>query len=550
MLLLGASAITGDTITGEIVTGKATSLPTNVSIEVIGTFPTLVILKPENKTYLKNESFILSFSVSGQQAVWYNLDREANITLASSPFYFNVSEGSHTLYLFANNTDGDITLKNVTFAVNLTIFRVSYNKYNSSYKGNSTDPMNYTYEDLQNLSGFILENINYGKILFNEEINLINISGDTLDLDSYINIFSNRIELNSTALKNFNKSSTLSLYNLDFSNPRILSDGSVCPSSICTQQSYSGGILIFNATHFTIYSAEETPEGSVAASPAGGGGGGGGLAITKKTKNFNLDKEKILIKLKQGETKEEKITIKNTGNYSMKITLSPLEMEQFIKISENEFELGAGELKTISLDFIARENSIPELYMGKLIVKGDEIEKEILIGMEIESKRPLFDVVVEIPKKFLQISPGDDIVANIKLFKAERTGKNDVEIEYSVRDAQNNVIISDKETMAIEAQANFVKTLQVPEDAEGGNYIFYVRIKYDDQIASGSGWFRVKKIDSSALSLILSIALYFIPVVLIILIIIVLFEIRKMRRFMGNYRKIDEYVLIKKKFIK
>src|SRR3989344_2484438 len=178
MLLLGASAITGDTITGEIVTGKATSLPTNVSIEVIGTFPTLVILKPENKTYLKNESFILSFSVSGQQAVWYNLDREANITLASSPFYFNVSEGSHTLYLFANNTDGDITLKNVTFAVNLTIFRVSYNKYNSSYKGNSTDPMNYTYEDLQNLSGFILENINYGKILFNEEINLINISGD------------------------------------------------------------------------------------------------------------------------------------------------------------------------------------------------------------------------------------------------------------------------------------------------------------------------------------------------------------------------------------
>lgn len=539
MLLWVASAITGDTITGEIVTGKATSSPTNVSIEVIGTFPTLAILLPEDKTYLKNESLILSFSVSGQQAVWYNLDRGANTTLVSSPAYFNASEGSHTLYLFANNTDNNITIKNVTFGVNLTIFRVSYNEYNSSYKGNSTELMNYTYEELQNLSGFILENTNYGKILFNQGINLTDTNGNTLNLDSYVNISSNRIEIDGAYLPNLNKSSTLSLYGLSFGNPRILRDGSVCSSSICTQQSYSGDILIFNVTHFTIYSAEETPEGVMPVS-GGGGVGGGGIAIVKKIKKFSLDKEKIKIKLKQGETKEEKIIIKNTGNYSMKITLSLSGVEGFIKMSENEFELSAGELKSISLDIIARENSIPELYTGKLVVKGDGIEKEILIAMEIESKRPLFDVAVGIPEKFLKISPGEDIVANIKLFRAVKTGKNDVEIEYSVRDAGDNLIISDTESMSIEAQANFIKTLRIPEDAKEGDYVFYVRVKYDEQIASGSEWFKVEKAYISVLSSILSTALVFIPIVFIIIVIIILFEMRRVRKSKETGSKINK----------
>ena len=43
-----------------------------------------------------------------------------------------------------------------------------------------------------------------------------------LDDALYTNISSNRIEVNTTALPNFNKSAVIYLYNLSFSDPRIL----------------------------------------------------------------------------------------------------------------------------------------------------------------------------------------------------------------------------------------------------------------------------------------------------------------------------------------
>ncbi|HUW43846.1 MAG TPA: hypothetical protein VMV95_02720, partial [Bacillota bacterium] len=148
-----------------------------------------------------------------------------------------------------------------------------------SNKGESTDFNKSSYEDLQNLSDIVLENTNYGKIQFNEAINVtndLNVSDNKAYLDTYTNISSNHIEVNSTALPNFNKSATLYLYNLSLGNPRILRDSSVCPDNICTEIDYSGGTLIFNVTYFTVYSAEETPSGSVspgdgrASEPTGG----------------------------------------------------------------------------------------------------------------------------------------------------------------------------------------------------------------------------------------------------------------------------------------
>jgi len=91
-----------------------------------------------------------------------------------------------------------------------------------------------------------------------------------LDVDSNINISSNRIEINSTEVPNFNKSTTLWLYNLNFAIPRILKDGVVCPSTICTKESYTGNTLKFNVTSFSVYSAEETPTG-ITEIPSGGG---------------------------------------------------------------------------------------------------------------------------------------------------------------------------------------------------------------------------------------------------------------------------------------
>ncbi len=245
------------------LTAKAISQPTNVSIWIIQGPLALNIISPANGTYLTNISIPLDYHVSNADNVSYNLDNGANISIGlSHPVYFNTSEGTHTIYVYANK-NGAIIAKNVTFNVNLTRLIISYiPEFKGSYRGNSTDFYSYSYEQLQNLSDICLEDIRYGKICFHVPINVIM---DEFPLDNFVpveentNIFYNINGMNITALPNFNKSATIWIYNLTLTNPRILLDGSPCPSSICTYESYIGGTLKFNVTGFSYYSADESP---------------------------------------------------------------------------------------------------------------------------------------------------------------------------------------------------------------------------------------------------------------------------------------------------
>ncbi len=481
--------IIGKAITGETVTGEATK-PLGMNITVSVFLPILSILSPQNKTYLTNQSLLFSFIKTGEQAAWYNLDNSANITVTSS-LYFNTSEGSHTIYLYANNSEGATASKNVTFSVNTTKFVILYEEYRGSRKGRSTDFYNYSYEDLQSLSSIIIENTLAGRVTFEQVINLINDSNPNdslLDIDSNTNISYNRIEINSTALPNFNKLATIRLYGLNFSEPRILKNGEVCPSDTCTIKSYSSGILVFNVTNFTIYSAEEALEAPPSV-PTGSGGGGG-----EKAEEISLDKYEITIRLKQGETKKEEIIITNKGNKRIKIGLS-FSGEKFAKVNKTSFELNAKESEKVILDFIARENTPPNLYLGKLIVKSENTEKEVLISVEVETKKPVFDVNLEIPEEFHAVAPGGEILARISLYNLVEIKRADVIIDYIIKDRKGNIIVSKKETLTVKTKVNFIRTIKIPEDTKYGNYTFYVKVEYINETAIASAEFSVGQLE-------------------------------------------------------
>ncbi|MEK6876535.1 MAG: hypothetical protein AABX63_03930, partial [Nanoarchaeota archaeon] len=126
--------------------------------------------------------------------------------------------------------------------------------------------------NITNITNFVTEVTGFGKINFSDSVDL----SQALNLGNFINMTSNKIELDSNTLRELNKSATLYLYGLTFTNPRVVRDGIVCPSSVCTEVSYSGGTFAFNVTHFTTYSSEETPGGGGSGSSGGGGGGEGG----------------------------------------------------------------------------------------------------------------------------------------------------------------------------------------------------------------------------------------------------------------------------------
>ncbi|MBI2451568.1 hypothetical protein HYV50_00650 [Candidatus Pacearchaeota archaeon] len=454
-----------------------------LQVSVIESVPGLIIEKPTSGTYFSNVSLRLKITSNGNN-FWYNLDNGANITF-SGDTYFNTSEGAHTIYVFANNSAG-ITKKNVTFNVNLSKYRVIYDEYRSSNKGTSTNFDEFSFEEIQSLSGIILENTQYGKISFNSEINVTNdgVNDGITDLDFNTNVSFNRIEINSTGLPNFDVNATFSLYGLTFSNPRILKDGIVCGVE-CNINSYSGGNLTFNVTGFSVYSVEETPAGQPPAGSNEGGGGGGGQTV-----NFSIDKETISVSLKQGETKREGFIIENFGGSEIRININS-SLGELLRIRESEISLKAGEKKEVFIDVIALETTNPDLYLGKIVIFSGTSSKEILFSIEVESKKPLFDVSARILDEYLKVKPGEKLLVEISLFNLAGIGKVDVLLDYEIRDSEGNVITKEQETVGVETQTKFVKTFIIPVDEQLGEYIFYTAAKYDGQTGSSSASFEV-----------------------------------------------------------
>lgn len=471
-------------ITGETITGNATSGSLAVAVSVVVESPGVSLLYPENKTYITDKNLKLNYTSSNAHTVWYNLDNLPNATLTGNST-FNTSSGQHIVYIYANNTNGELATENISFNANTTKLKINFQGLLTE---NSTNLNQTSYEDLQNISEVVLERSNHGKIKFNSRINLTNDSnpGDNeIDLDSNINISDNLIEINTTALPNLNVSATLYLYDLTFSDPRILLDGSVCPSEVCTKINYSGGTLVFNVTHFSAYSSEETPTTATVTSSGGGGGSSGGSST------FDLDKTQLSVSLSQGEIKTQYITINNTGGQTTDFKIQN-GLGNLAVINESSFSLPAGQSKKISIDFIARENTLTDLYLGKITVSGGGISKEIFTSIEVESATALLDVNVEIPEAYKSALAGGKITAGVKLFNlGELTGRTDINIEYSLRDYDGNEIYRGTESIAIETQTTFVKTIQLPENTPTGKYILYVKASYNGKTAGASDTFEV-----------------------------------------------------------
>ncbi len=94
-----------------------TAKPQNISIFMLPAIPILTIISPENTTYSTSTIF-LNYSVRNEvESVWYNLDSLENITI-TSPLYFSAAEGSHILYLYANNSQGT-SFKSVIFSIEI-----------------------------------------------------------------------------------------------------------------------------------------------------------------------------------------------------------------------------------------------------------------------------------------------------------------------------------------------------------------------------------------------------------------------------------------------
>jgi len=105
-------------------------------------------------------------------------------------------------------------------------------------------------------------------------------------------------------------------------------------------------------------------------------------------------------------------------------------------------------------------------------VSGEETQNQVVI------KFSLFDIQVDIPEDYKEISPGDELLTSIKLINVGSEGRIDIFLDYWITDEDNNVLLSEKETVAVETQNNFIRSFIIPDDAHKGKHTFHAKLSY------------------------------------------------------------------------
>ena len=122
----------------------------------------------------------------------------------------------------------------------------------------------------------------------------------------------------------------------------------------------------------------------------------------------------------------------------------------------------------------------------------------VFIINSIRGKKVLFDIAVEIPRKYKKILPGEELLLQLSLLNLGEIGKVDVEVEYIVKDFDGNILLTTIEFVAIETTLSHLKILNLPVDIAYGPYLIVVKVNYKDVTSAVSASFEVvdKKISN------------------------------------------------------
>lgn len=472
-------------ITGEAITGKISSQNFSIAIGIVTDLPEIIIHYPLSGTYLKENEFTFNFTTNAEK-IQFNVDNSKNKTLHQNE-KISLGIGEHTIKIYATKENKTIE-KIINISINPDLFTIKYENYKKNNRGKSTDFYLFPYEEYRKFKNIILENQEYGKINFLENINLINDSfpeDKILDLDENTNISKNKIYLNSNLLPNFNKKSKITFYNITFKNPEILKNGLVCLETECKITNYNEGNLEVEVEGFTTYEIREKPVAETSRT------GGTNKKIPSETESFEILQSKIIDKLKEGEIKYQEITLKNKLNTNLEIEIEISEFKNLIRTEENKIILKPNEERKIEFELVAGKDYEPTLYLGKILLSSKYEIKEILFLIEVESKQDLFDVSIKVIKK--GVKPNEKVPLVLEMYNLGETDRIDATVEYYIINKNNEIIKKEEETVAVETSLKTLKEIQIPPYTKNDEYIMFTKVNYAGKIATASEEFLVEK---------------------------------------------------------
>ncbi|HLC50206.1 MAG TPA: hypothetical protein VJI97_02155 [Candidatus Nanoarchaeia archaeon] len=283
-------------------------------------------------------------------------------------------------------------------------------------------------------------------------------------------------------------SSTSYINSLGFFHTILLANNQPCTSASQCEGGFCCSSLCKSAS-CPVDSGGETPGGS-SASSSGGGGGGGALIIPEETtaEVFTISPESIQEAIGLGASKTDTITIRNTGDSSLNFNLNILTVESVVSLSDSSFSLASGEEKKVDITITGvRIGS----YFGEIQVETGGITKSLSVVIDVSSDQSLFDVKLDIPVAYKKVKAGTELRAQITLLNVGAAKKVDVTPTYIIKDKYGRFVYETSETFAVEKQMSYVKTFQLPEVMEPGDYVAVVEMRYSNLFAVSSDIFNV-----------------------------------------------------------
>ncbi len=251
------------------------------------------------------------------------------------------------------------------------------------------------------------------------------------------------------------------------------------------------GTHAYNSTVITVTQTVPAPP----VDDGGGGGGGGGGATNETTPaadnfTFTVDPDFFKVELKVGDNIVYFANVRNIGNKKININTQSSEfLNYFLVLGETNFSLNPGETKRVSFGFFARDGSSANLYTESVDFISNNQRKRVNVILDVKEKNPLFDVLVKAPNKGYI---GENVAADIEVFNMGDLEGFDLLMDYSILDLDGAVIDFKEESLYIEKNLNFRKSLFLNKNVKPGQYLFYANVSYGNITARGSDLFTVK----------------------------------------------------------
>lgn len=502
---------------------------TSIAFFVDSISPTLSITSPqEGSTFGTNTSLQLNFSVADTnlQACFYHIDSANNITIPNCVnTFFNTSSGSHTLYLYANDTLENKAVQTVNFTITLgapsiTLRSPANNLFHnaSSIKFNytATDPDLNACELWGNFTGTFVKNQSNATIVSAQE-SIFNLSlsdgsylwniqcNDTLGNQATAGNRTFRIDTLSPSVTLSQPTGTKTSRNnipLEFTatdtnlntcwynvyrgtNNEIPNTTISCSSSSAfnvtldatfTLTLYANDSAGNNNASTISFTVDTTPpsssDGGSSGGGSSGGGSGGGTPITTlapKILEPNPENQlKITLNAPQNTIikrgTKENIDIEVTNNENAFLNNCKLQVKGYMVawfLANQNKGLSAGERFRFNAEISIPEHTEPGSYTSDLVMQCDEGRQTSAV--QITVFRNSFEAAI---KNYERTVDTLRIFYTLAEFAEE---DHEIILEYALLNLEGELVVADKQTITLASKYQGEQTLEfkLPKGTSG-----------------------------------------------------------------------------------